>query len=141
MHCFNCKSSKIERRRVDTKQTVGEHVVLCSLPSDVCLECGESTFEGEDMARVELQSAIVVLHDAATVSGKVFKAVRHILGLKQTELAAILGYSDESISKFETNAETAPKIYRTALLGLCLDRANGNEIGKPLGDKGFRLAS
>ncbi len=141
MRCFNCKSSKVERRRVDTSQPVGEHVVLCRIPSNVCRDCGESTFEGEDLMKMEIQSAIVVLHDAATISGKAFKDVRHILGLKQTELAAILGYTDESISRFETNAENAPKIYRFALLGLCRDKANGDEIGKPLADKGFRLAS
>ena len=51
--CFRCGSNDIQDRRVEEFVRQGRYVVALRLPANVCSNCGEQYFEGDQVALLE----------------------------------------------------------------------------------------
>jgi len=81
--------------------------VVERVPAMVCRGCGEAIVAGEDLGRAELIASRKVI-DAGVRSGALLSSTRRSLGLLATELAAMLGVTAETISRWE-NDKVAPE--------------------------------
>ncbi|HEY3237579.1 MAG TPA: helix-turn-helix domain-containing protein [Polyangiaceae bacterium] len=93
-----------------------------------CDSCGYYELSAEHLRQSERRAALTVLRDAETVSGAVLRFSRKALGLKQDELAELLSYTAETISRFETDARDAPQVYRLALAELLARELRGGDF-------------
>jgi DNA-binding XRE family transcriptional regulator len=117
MKCFNCGSDRMTQQCMDLPVKVGEYAAANSVQVPVCQDCGEYSFSSSQIHDAELKAAIAVLVDKGA-SGAVFRSVRKILGLKQTELAALLDVSAETISRFECGKQVVQPATRLAVEAL-----------------------
>jgi DNA-binding transcriptional regulator YiaG len=92
---------------------------------------GEELTLGQ-LAGFERRAARTVLCDVQDVEPEVLKFARQALGLKQTELAAHLGVTAETISRWEQGSEPFKRSIQLALAEL-LDEAerSGGELSEP----------
>jgi putative zinc finger/helix-turn-helix YgiT family protein len=98
---------------------VGQHTAESrSIIHERCPSCGYYELWAKDTALLELRSIQAVLHDIKELDPKALKFARKALGLTQKNLAVVLDSNQETISRYETGAITAPTEYRYALLGL-----------------------
>jgi YgiT-type zinc finger domain-containing protein len=51
--CFRCGTGEIDQRIVEELVRRGRYVVAIRLSAEVCSNCGERYFEGEDVAMIE----------------------------------------------------------------------------------------
>jgi DNA-binding transcriptional regulator YiaG len=88
-----------------------------------------------ELAGYERRAAKTVLLDVPAVEGDVLKFARKALGLKQVELAAILDVTAETISRWETGADSFKRPVQLAYAQL-LDIAErlGTEAIRHLAD-------
>ncbi len=70
----------------------------------------------QEMGRLELQAAIAVLSQAEAIIGSELKFARKAMGLRQTELAAMLDVTAETISRWENDAEPIRRQTQLAVL-------------------------
>ena len=73
------------------------------------------------MAEYERRAAVVVLSEVAEVGGAEIRFARKALGLTQARLAALLEVAPETVSRWETGAETMSRVSRLALLAVVRD--------------------
>lgn len=106
-------------RSIDGVEFVG------SLPVARCIECGEATFEFEDLARFDLEVARSLL--AHGIRGPAaLKFVRKSLGLKGVEAAELLSISHETLSRWE-NGKIRPDANALAVLAALVADALAGE--------------
>jgi putative zinc finger/helix-turn-helix YgiT family protein len=97
-------------------ERVGQHIVTNAWgEASVCNKCGEVELYLNELAWYQRRAAAIVLRESTSIDGAVVKYARRSLGLKQTELAELLGVRHETLSRWETDSEEMP---RTAQLGL-----------------------
>jgi DNA-binding transcriptional regulator YiaG len=87
-----------------------------------CTACGEVELTTEQLAGFERRAAARVLYDGRHANGTTVRYARKALGLKQTELAALLGYDGAWVSRVENGAMEIPQVAALALVAL-LDEA------------------
>jgi DNA-binding transcriptional regulator YiaG len=95
-------------------------IVRCGDP--VCVNCGAFTVPASVLEKVELQAAVVAFADALRVTGGMLRFARKALGLTQTELAARLSVSMESVSRWEREERPMEPWVPLAVLGLVRER-------------------
>ena len=123
MRCHNCKATKFDRKTVELKTQVGEHIVLDkSVTRKVCTQCGEYTIDSPTLEGVELRAALVGFTDAPRVSGPMLKFARKALGLKQTELAERISVTPESVSRWEREERPMEAWVKLAVTSLLRER-------------------
>lgn len=83
-----------------------------------CRACDEVDLSLDDLAGYEQRATALVLRDGHRVNGAVIKSARKALGLKQTEVAALLGCEPETVSRWETGARKMPRAEQLALVAL-----------------------
>lgn len=99
-----------------------EHVGRHSIPDPTvphreCGECGwGSEMSLQDLAAFERRAARVILLDVAEPDVAVYRYARKSLGLKQAELAALLGVAPETVSRWETGAQAMDSGHRNSLI-------------------------
>jgi DNA-binding transcriptional regulator YiaG len=82
---------------------------------------GHAELTLEQMAEYERRAAVVVLSEVAEVGGAEIRFARKALGLTQARLAALLEVAPETVSRWETGAETMSRVSRLALLAVVRD--------------------
>lgn len=92
-------------------------MVSDSDPDDVLVD-------GEVIADFELRIA-KWLCERGELPGVALKFVRHRLGLKQVELAELLGFNPETLSRWETGERPVPRLVRVVLVNIVIDRLVG----------------
>ncbi len=110
--CPSCQKTALSRGSTTVELTfpaTGGKVraVVERVPAMVCRSCGESIVAGEDLGRSELIASRKVI-DAGVRSGALLSSTRRSLGLLATDLAALLGVTAETISRWE-NDKVAPE--------------------------------
>ncbi len=125
--CFECKGVNFERKWVPVKIRIGEHESTFEHATDVCTACGASTIPAQELGRFELAAAKMALREHP-INGAILKDLRHILGLKQTELAAKLGVAPETISRWERGEYHMEPWLTLALKGLVSDGLEEHEV-------------
>jgi hypothetical protein len=123
MKCHECNGESFERRAVELTTQVGEHVVTDrSVSRPVCLQCGAFTLPANLLEKVELRAALVAFTDAPRVTGAILRFARKALSLTQAELAARLGTTFESVSRWEREERAMEPWVPVAVLGLVRER-------------------
>ncbi|MBX3249581.1 MAG: type II toxin-antitoxin system MqsA family antitoxin [Myxococcales bacterium] len=112
--CPSCGAS-MRRATQDVSRSIDSLVFEASLPAAECPECGETTFEFQDLARFDLEVAQSLLEHGAR-SPATLKFVRKALGLKGVEAADLLSISHETLSRWE-NGKIRPDLNAVAVLG------------------------
>jgi DNA-binding transcriptional regulator YiaG len=83
-----------------------------------CEKCGGPNLTLDELAGYERRAAALVLRDGRHVDGAVLKYARKALGLKQTNLAAILQCQPETLSRWETGALVMRRAEQLELVAL-----------------------
>jgi DNA-binding transcriptional regulator YiaG len=123
MKCHECSGDKFETRLVELSTQVGDEVVVDrSVRRPVCVNCGAFTVRANVLEKIELQAAVVAFADPLRVTGGMLRFARKALGLTQTELAARLSVSMESVSRWEREERPMEPWVPLAVLGLVRER-------------------
>jgi DNA-binding transcriptional regulator YiaG len=103
---------------------------------------GDPGLTDDELGTLERRAAIAVLHDVRTIEGPELRDARKVLGLKQTELAQYLDVAPETVSRWETGAQTFDRSVQLAVLAM-LERIHRGEPIESLASskqpKGFQL--
>lgn len=119
MKCYQCKGERFERRTVEIPTRVGSHTVVDrSVALPVCSECGEFTVPAKKLQTAELRAIVVAFTDAPEVTGAMLRSARKALDLTQGELAARIGASAESVSRWERSERPMEPWVPLAVLNL-----------------------
>jgi DNA-binding transcriptional regulator YiaG len=88
--------------------TVGGHKVSNGgQMAPKCVSCGEQYISAKALGRLELVAAQLVLFERRDrVNGAVVRYARKAMGLRQTDLARMLGVRAETISEWETKTDS-----------------------------------
>jgi len=100
--CTDCdKGGVLSPRTAENSREVGGHLFVAFLPAQACSSCGKLYFDTNVLERFELHVA-GKLADAGVSTGPAFRFMRKALGMRATDLAALLDVSAETISRWET---------------------------------------
>lgn len=127
--CPTCKKANLTKGTTSVERTFPSRggkvrAVVENVPALVCRSCGEAVVTGEDLARAELIAASRLI-DAGARSGALLSWTRRALGLLATDLAALLGITAETVSRWENDrVEPEPAIWNV-VADLVADRLEG----------------
>ncbi len=106
---------------------VGEHTFTAVVPA--MLGAGDDDdvlVDGEVLSDFELRIAKWWC-EREELPGAALKFVRHTLGVKQTELAELLGFKAETLSRWENGERPVPRLVRVVLANIVIDRMQGDQ--------------
>lgn len=83
-----------------------------------CKSCNLCDLSLEELAGYERRAAALVLRDGTRVDGNVTRDARKALGLRQVDLASLLGCEPETLSRWESGARVMPRAEQLALVAL-----------------------
>lgn len=123
MKCHECNGEAFETRAVELTTRVGALCVVDrSVRRPVCARCGAFTVPAKALEKIELRAALVAFTDAPSVTGAMLRFARKALDLTQAELAARLGTSFESVSRWEREERPSEPWLPVAILGLVREK-------------------
>lgn len=93
-------------------------VVDAGCMSLVCETCQTVDLTLDELQRFERRAARVVLLDRPDAGGDVYKYARKALGLRQVDLARLLGVEPETVSRWENEHVTMPRAEQLAIVAL-----------------------
>jgi DNA-binding transcriptional regulator YiaG len=115
MRCVTCKNETAEPADVELRREVGSHVFTATVRGFACRSCGETFAEGADGERFDYAVARELAK--AAPSGEAFRFMRKLAGLRAADLGALLGVTNDTISRWETDKSPIDR-GAFALLGL-----------------------
>lgn len=121
--CAICKG-RLEAAAVDESIKVDGHVFAAQLQAQRCTQCGETFVTADAMGLFELAVA-AHLAAAGASSHEAFRFMRKALGLKGTELAALLDVTPETMSRWEGGKVPVPRSPAALLAAMVEDAAHG----------------
>lgn len=124
--CVQCDSKDLKKTAVRQEIQVAEHRFETDIPAFVCSSCNESYVTGPDLNRFELMVA-AELGKAGEVSGGILRFMRKALGMKAMELAKLLDVSPETVSRWETGAQSIDRRTMTLVAVMITDKLEGRE--------------
>lgn len=117
--CIECESTNVQPQAVKHVEHVGSvRVVDGTGFADVCLDCGAYSITAEQLSGYERRAAALVLREIQAPTGAMMKYARKALGLRQKELAILLGTVPETLSRWENDQRPIPQAEKLALLCL-----------------------
>jgi putative zinc finger/helix-turn-helix YgiT family protein len=126
--CPFCKKGPLRKGTIAERIEVAGHVFTTSMPALTCDACGESTFAGLDIQRFE-RAAARALAQRGQVNGEAFRFMRKAIGLAENDLAALLGTTPETISRWETGKHPLDPVAWRALALLVREVSEGSTEG------------
>ena len=127
--CPSCRKTNLTKgtttvERAFPSRGAKVRAVVENVPALVCRGCAEAVVSGEDLARAELIAASRLIETGAR-SGALLSWTRRSLGLLATDLAALLGVTAETISRWENDrVEPEPAVWNV-IADLVDDRLEG----------------
>lgn len=121
MKCYACGGDLDLRPHVHEEDVGGVVVRDGSTMLPTCTRCGEVLIPGRDLSMYELRAAALVLREGRRVNGEVLRYARKALGLRQADLAKLLGLGSEWISRWETGSTAATRSNQLAIVALLDD--------------------
>jgi putative zinc finger/helix-turn-helix YgiT family protein len=122
--CVECSSHALTDGEVRDKMVAVGRRFTALLPAITCSDCGAVYYDGPGLERFELMIACA-LADMGEHSGEALKFMRKALGIKGTELAAMLDVTPESISRWENGKGEPPRDVIALLAAMADDRLEG----------------
>ncbi|MFO0646574.1 MAG: helix-turn-helix domain-containing protein [Polyangiales bacterium] len=117
-HCPEC-GARMQLKKHEREGRVGSFKVIDSgCMASVCESCGVVDMTLDDLQRFERRAARIVLLDRPDAGGDVYKYARKALGLRQVDLARMLGVEPETVSRWENGHVAMPRAEQLALVAL-----------------------
>lgn len=124
MQCVACGNERMVDGTEREERSVAGYTFVAELPAHICEQCGESTI---DYAPLHAFNLVIAgeLAKAGASSGEAFKFMRKAIGMKATDLAALLHLVPETISRWETGQRNVDFGALAVLGALALDQLEG----------------
>jgi len=124
--CPACGEARLVADECDERVEVAGVTFHATVPCERCKACGETLLSDRTLERFELTVA-VELARMGRRTGTALRYMRKALGYGSAELAALLGVTPETFSRWETGTRD-PDAGAFALVGaLAADRLEGHE--------------
>jgi putative transcriptional regulator len=108
MKCSNCENTK-ELKKISTnykyKESGLDNVVLLGVSLSRCEQCGEEYYNFGDLEQLHNKIAELLLTKNHLLSGKEIRFLRKNLGYSGNMFASLIGYTHETLSRIENNAQ------------------------------------
>jgi DNA-binding XRE family transcriptional regulator len=128
--CVSCRSNDVRaiRESVEVRVPAPEPLVVrvTGVSAVKCGACGEVVLDGADLGRAELLAGAEAMARGLR-DGCTFKFIRKALGMRATELGALLEVSPETISRWENGHRAAERSVWNTLADLVTDRLQGTD--------------
>ncbi len=124
--CVMCKG-RLEAVTVGEVIDVDGHAFAARIPAARCTSCRETFIGAEDLAAFETAVA-VRLADAGASSPGAFRFMRKAVGLKASDLAALLDVTAETMSRWENGKLPIPRAPAALLGAMVRDAAEGRTV-------------
>lgn len=123
--CTHCeKGGLLVDRMAENSREVAGHLFVAFLPARVCNHCGKVYFDAGVLERFELHVAGKLV-EAGVSSGAAFRFMRKAIGMRATDLGALLDVSAETISRWETEKRAVDRGALAVLGALVRDALEG----------------
>lgn len=122
--CPKCMAQRLVRATAEYEAKVAGYTFEVAEPATRCQACGESYVSAADARRTALAIA-AKLAELGEASGAAVRHMRKALGLKAVELAALLGLTPETVSRWETGAVPVDGFAFVVLGDLVEERVTG----------------
>jgi transcriptional regulator with XRE-family HTH domain len=116
--CPSCGKSMEWRNYRHTEHVGNVKVVDSTAFAWQCLDCEVCDLSLEELAGYERRATALVLREGTHVNGSVIRSGRKALGIRQADLAVLLGCEPETVSRWETGARVMPRAEQLALVAL-----------------------
>jgi DNA-binding XRE family transcriptional regulator len=120
VQCYECEAG-IQLQPYEHTETVGPCEVKDSTRQAwrcTSADCGEVLLPIRELGGYQRRAAAVVLWNAKTVNGTVIRYARKAIGLRQIDLADILGCASETLSRWETDNQPTLRDTQLALIAI-----------------------
>lgn len=129
--CPEC-GGELEARAVAHVTQVGTcRVTDGSARARVCKACGEYDLSAQALMGYELRAVALVLREVQKPSGEALRFARRALGLRQADLATLLGVKSETVSRWE-GQKPISRATRLALVALVEGALAGRTVDAEL---------
>lgn len=98
--CTNCGGGKFTAGTFEQRRTIGERSFKANVPGRQCDQCDQVVLPLPALVAFE-QAVAQKLVEMAASDGEAFRAVRKAAGLPSKDLAALVGVSPETVSRWE----------------------------------------
>jgi putative zinc finger/helix-turn-helix YgiT family protein len=116
--CQECGSALAMRNYKHTEKVGKVKVTDATGQVPTCTKCGEAELSLTALAGYQRRAAAIALRDARSVDGPMVRYARKALGLRQTDLAELIGCASETLSRWETDALEMPRNMQLALVAV-----------------------
>ncbi len=123
-HCQVCKGTAFEPTIFEDSTLVGSVRVAGHVPALRCSQCAEITIAQSDLVAFELRAVAEVLSRGWVGAGP-FRAARKVLGFTGSELAALLGVTPETLSRWENGQRDVDRLAWSVVASLVEERRAG----------------
>lgn len=130
--CVHCGGEATRQQYTHTEEFAGVRVSDPRSQAYVCARCGQPELSLDALAGLQRRAAMVALQDLSAVKGGVLKYARKAAGLRQVDLAKLLGTRGETISRAETSEGTIDRTLQVAMLGILQQMECGVSLGEML---------
>jgi putative zinc finger/helix-turn-helix YgiT family protein len=127
MKCIECGHEQFERVVEREQRTIDGREFSAGLPADECSRCGEIYVEGEALANFEKLVAGKLAQEGPA-SGEAFRFLRKAIALKAADLAALLGVTPETISRWENGQREVDMAAWATLAAIVVDSLRGQTL-------------
>jgi|GEM_PF-1161402 len=126
--CVHCGGEAVYTQYTHREDVAGVKVSDPRQLAYVCGVCGEAQLSTGELAGFQRRAAMTALCDLPSIQGGVLRYARKAAGLRQTDLAQLLGLTPETVSRYETSDDAVPRAVQVAMHGLLLARDSGADL-------------
>jgi DNA-binding transcriptional regulator YiaG len=123
--CWSCGSRMTDRLYEHVEQVGKIKVSDKTAFARQCAECGEVDLSLKELAGYQRRAAAIVLREAPHIKGLHIRYARKALGVRQVDLARIIGCEAETLSRYENDTNPMPRATQLAIVAV-LDEAERN---------------
>jgi DNA-binding XRE family transcriptional regulator len=117
--CPHCGQMAMTVKKHEHEEQVGPFKVADGTATAlVCGSCGAASLSMAEAVAYERRAARVTLTERPDANGAVLKYARKALGLRQQDLALLLGAASETLSRYENDHDKTPRAIQLAVAGL-----------------------
>ncbi len=122
--CHACGATPLVESTTTMKRAFGEQVYTAELPATACPACGEAVVEGDVLARYDAALTHALVRHGQPGAAAV-KWLRKAARLTGAELAALLGVTPESVSRWENDRTAMDRATWVTLGALAIEAEEG----------------
>ena len=116
--CVVCGGEATYKKHTHEEDAGGIKVSINHVMAFVCAACGEMEMSTRLLAQLQRQAACLALSDIPTANGAMLRYARKSVGLRQVDLAKLLGIASETISRMENDAHPIDRTMKMAVIGV-----------------------